>query len=328
MDQIIALHEDDMDVVVQPSVCWTELNHQVRDKGLFLPVDPAPTAKIGGMVGTSCSGTNAVRYGTMKDWVVNLTVVLADGTVIKTRRRPRKTSAGYNLTNLFIGSEGTLGIVTEITLKLAVIPTHTSVAIVAFPSVRKAAQAAARIMRSGVTVAAMELMDEEQMRVINRTQATRKTWRETPTMFFKFSGTKRGVDEDIATVKGIAKAFDGSAFEFARSEQEQHELWSARKDALWSMHALRAEHEVLWSTDIAVPMSRLADIIGEIRLFSAATGTLILNRELEIRFGETRDFWQHFRTCWRRKLPRKRYIRSVRFEQERSCRACARQNGL
>lgn len=156
------------------------------------------------MVGTSCSGTNAVRYGTMKDWVINLTVVLADGTIIKTRRRPRygaintcllskppnfsnrKSSAGYNLTNLFVGSEGTLGLVTEITLKLTVVPQETSVAVVTFPSIRDAAAAASKIMRAGVPVAAMEIMDEVQMNVINRSGSTRKKWKEVPTMFFKY----------------------------------------------------------------------------------------------------------------------------------------------
>lgn len=266
MDQIIELHEDDLDVVLQPGVSWTALNDQLQPTGLFLPVDPGPTARIGGMVGTSCSGTNAVRYGTMKDWVVNLTVVLADGTVIKTRRRPRKTSAGYNLTNLFIGSEGTLGIVTEITLRLAVIPAYTSVATVAFPSVRRAAEAAAKVMRTGVAIAAMELMDEEQMRTINQTKATRKVWKELPTMFFKFSGTKRGVDEDVSIVKGITRSFEGSDFEFASTAEDQYTLWSARKEALWSMHAMRADNEELWSTDVAVPLSRLADIIGRCML--------------------------------------------------------------
>lgn len=130
MDKIIAVHEDDMDVVVQPSVPWMSLNEKLKPHGLFFPVDPGPTAQIGGMVGTGCSGTNAVRYGTMRDWVINLTVVLVDGTVIKTRGRPRKSAAGYSLTNLFVGSEGTLGIVTEITLKLAIVPQDTSVAVV------------------------------------------------------------------------------------------------------------------------------------------------------------------------------------------------------
>lgn len=146
MDKMLELRPEDMDVTVQPAVGWMTLNEQIKDSGLFFPVDPGPSAMIGGMVGTSCSGTNAVRYGTMKDWVVNLTVVLADGTVVKTRRRPRKSSAGYNLTGLFVGSEGTLGLVTEVTLKLAVIPQETSVAVVDFPSIRAAASAASGVM--------------------------------------------------------------------------------------------------------------------------------------------------------------------------------------
>lgn len=263
MDRIIELHAEDMDVVVQPSVPWMELNEKIKDSGLFFPVDPGPSAKIGGMVGTSCSGTNAVRYGTMKEWVVNLTVVLADGQVIKTRRRPRKTSAGYNLTNLFIGSEGTLGIVTEITLKLTVIPQETSVAVVPFPTIRDAASAASQIMRAGVPVAAMEIMDEVQMGVINRVKATKRTWKEAPTMFFKFSGTKAGVQENIKLVKAISKAHKAGDFEFTVDPKDMKELWSARKEALWSMLALREGDLDVWSTDVAVPLSRLPDIIGE-----------------------------------------------------------------
>ncbi|KAK7712169.1 D-lactate ferricytochrome c oxidoreductase [Botryosphaeria dothidea] len=261
MDRILELHAEDMDVVVQPSVPWMELNERIKDSGLFFPVDPGPSAKIGGMVGTSCSGTNAVRYGTMKEWVVNLTVVLADGRVIKTRRRPRKTSAGYNLTNLFIGSEGTLGIVTEITLKLTVIPQETSVAVVPFPTIRDAASAASQIMRAGVPVAAMEIMDEVQMSVINRVKATKRTWKEAPTMFFKFSGTKAGVQENIKLVKAIAQAHKAGKFEFTVDPADQKELWSARKEALWSMLALREGDLDVWSTDVAVPLSRLPDII-------------------------------------------------------------------
>ena len=174
-------------MVVQPSVPWMTLNDTIKGEGLFFPIDPGPSARIGGMVGTNCSGTNAVRYGTMKDWVINLTVVLADGTIIKTRKRPRKSSAGYNLTNLFIGSEGTLGHVTEITLKLTVVPQETSVAVVTFPTIRDAAAAAGKIMRTGVPVAAMEVMDEVQMRVINQTGVTGRKWKESPTMFFKYT---------------------------------------------------------------------------------------------------------------------------------------------
>ncbi|KAF2857012.1 D-lactate dehydrogenase mitochondrial precursor [Plenodomus tracheiphilus IPT5] len=261
MDQIVALHAHDMDVVVQPSVPWMRLNDQIKDSGLFFPVDPGPSARIGGMVGTSCSGTNAVRYGTMKDWVINLTVVLADGTVIKTRRRPRKSSAGYNLTGLFVGSEGTLGIVTEITLKLAVVPQETSVAVVTFPSIRLAAAAASKVLRTGVPVAAMEIMDEVQMGVINKAGSTNKKWKELPTMFFKFSGTKAGVQENIQMVKSISREHKSGDFEFAASPEEQKTLWSARKESLWSMMALRREGDEVWSTDVAVPISRLPDII-------------------------------------------------------------------
>ncbi|KAI9879200.1 MAG: hypothetical protein M1830_009275 [Pleopsidium flavum] len=261
MDQIIQLHEEDMDVVVQPSVQWMQLNDEIKNSGLFFPVDPGPSAKIGGMVGTNCSGTNAVRYGTMKEWVINLTVVLADGTVVKTRRRPRKSSAGYNLTGLFVGSEGTLGLVTEITLKLAVVPQETSVAVVTFPTIRDAAAAAAQVMRAGVPVAAMELMDDVQMSVVNRAGATGKTWKEEPTLFFKFSGTTAGVQDNIKVVRAIAEAHRSGDFEFAKDAQEQKKLWSARKESLWSMLALREKGLELWSTDVAVPLSRLADII-------------------------------------------------------------------
>ena len=261
MDAVVAMHEEDMDVVVQPGIQWMELNRQIQDSGLFFPVDPGPSAKIGGMVGTSCSGTGAVRWGTMKDWVINLTVVLADGRVIKTRKRPRKSSAGYNLTSLFIGSEGTLGIVTEITLKLAVQPQEETVGVVTFPTVRDAASAAARVMRAGVPVAAMEIMDEVQMSVVNRAGQTGTTWAERPTLFFKFSGTPVGVKDNINTVKQIASANRAGQLRFAASSHEASQLWSARKEALWSMLSLRESGKEVWSTDVAVPLSRLADLI-------------------------------------------------------------------
>ncbi|KAJ9133336.1 D-lactate dehydrogenase [Coniochaeta hoffmannii] len=264
MDKIIQFNKDDMDIVVQPSIGWQDLNEQLSKmgSGLFFPIDPGPSAKIGGMIGTNCSGTNAVKYGTMKDWVINLTVVLADGTVIKTRRRPRKSSAGYNLNGLFVGSEGTLGLVTEATLKLTVIPEDLSVAVVTFPTIRDAASAAAEVMQSGIPVAAMEIMDEVQMKVVNMGGATApRVWKETPTLFFKFSGTKAGVKENIAQVQRIAKANKGGSFEFAKDAREQKLLWSARKESLWSMLALRKDGEEVWSTDVAVPFSRLADII-------------------------------------------------------------------
>lgn len=279
MDQIVVLHENDLDVVVQPSVSWMDLNDKIKDSGLFFPVDPGPNARIGGMVGTNCSGTNAVRYGTMKDWVINLTVVLADGTIIKTRRRPRKSSAGYNLTGLFVGSEGTLGIVTEVTLRLAVIPQQTTVGVITFPSIRSAAAAAAGVMRAGVPVGAMEIMDEVQMNVVNRAGGTGKVWKEVPTLFFKFSGTKAGVKDDITTVEALVRKHGGTNIEFAKDDASAKLLWSARKEALWSMLSLRPPGNEVWSTDVAVPLSRLADIVeiskkemDELGLFASVLG--------------------------------------------------------
>ena len=186
MDKIVAFHPDDMDIVVQAGVNWTNLNDDIKGSGLFLPLDPSPTALIGGMIATNCSGTNATRYGTMKDYVVNLTIVLADGSVIKTRNRPRKTSAGYNLNGLFAGSEGTLGIITEATLKLSIVPSSFSVATATFTTIREAADAASAIIRKGVPVAALELMDDVQMEVVNRNGgAGGRMWEERPTLFIK-----------------------------------------------------------------------------------------------------------------------------------------------
>lgn len=264
MDKVIAFRPEDMDVTVQPGVNWVDLNNKIAESGLFLPLDPSPTAQIGGMVATNCSGTNAMRYGTMKDWVVNLTVVLADGQVIKTRRRPRKTSAGYNLTSLFVGAEGTLGMVTEATLKLAPIPQDTSVAIVSFPTIKDAAIAASSIIRSGIQLAALEMMDDLQMQVVNRhgSAAVRKRkWLEEPTLFLKFSGTTDAIKSDIKRVGQLIKPHNPREFIFAKSEQEKQDLWAARKEALFTMVNTRPEGTEIWSTDVAVPLSRLTDII-------------------------------------------------------------------
>lgn len=263
MSEVLELHEDDMDVVVQPSIQWMDLNEKIKDSGLFFPVDPGPSAMIGGMVGTNCSGTNAVRYGTMKDWVINLTVVLADGRIVKTRRRPRKTSAGYNLTGMFVGAEGTLGIVTEATLKLAAIPDETRVGVVAFPTMRDAASVAMQVIRKGIHVQCMEILDDVQMDVVNRAGGTGRTWEKLPTLFFKFSGSTAGIADSINLTTSIAKRNHGKSFEFAKDEREAHDLWSARKQSLWSMMALRKEGSEIWSTDVAVPISRLPDIIGK-----------------------------------------------------------------
>lgn len=262
MNKILELHEDDMDVVVQPSIQWMDLNEKIKDSGLFFPVDPGPSAIIGGMIGTNCSGTNAVRYGTMKDWVINLTVVLADGRIVKTRRRPRKTSAGYNLTGMFVGSEGTLGIVTEATLKLTPIPEETRVGVVTFPTMRDAASTAMLLIRKGIPVQCMEILDDVQMDVINRAGGTGRSWKTLPSLFFKFSGTSAGVLDSVTLTRDLAKKNHAESFEFARDEREAHDLWSARKQSLWSMLALKKEGSQVWSTDVSVPISRLPDIIG------------------------------------------------------------------
>lgn len=283
MDRVIAFRPEDMDVTVQPGVNWMDLNTSIAESGLFFPMDPSPTATFGGMVSTNCSGTNAMRYGTMKDWVVNLTVVLADGNVIKTRRRPRKTSAGYNLTSLFVGSEGTLGIVTEITLKLAPIPADTSVAVVSFPSIASAAQAASALIRSGVQLAALELMDDVQMQILNRHGSERvraRKWAEAPTLFLKFSGTTDGIRSDARRSGEIVRAVAGNVpFQFSKTKQEEQDLWAARKEALFTMVSIRPPGTEVWSTDVAVPLSRLAEIIdvskrecGSLGIFASVMG--------------------------------------------------------
>ncbi|KAF5532855.1 d-lactate dehydrogenase (cytochrome) [Fusarium mexicanum] len=280
MDKIVAFHPEDMDIVVQAGVNWINMNEEIKHTGLFLPLDPSPTALIGGMIATNCSGTNAMRYGTMKDYVINLTVVLSDGSVIKTRHRPRKTSAGYNLTALFTGSEGTLGIITEATLKLAIIPENFSVATATFSTVKEAADAAFKMMRRGIPLAALEMMDDVQMKVINQSGgAGGRLWDEHPTLFLKFSGSQNAVQESIKQAKEITKSNSCRSFEFAKTEDEMQSLWSARKQALWASLAVRPEGTQLWSTDVAVPLSRMAELIeiskqkaSQLGLFNSVMG--------------------------------------------------------
>jgi D-lactate dehydrogenase (cytochrome) len=198
----------------------------------------------------------------MKDWVVNLTIVLSDGTILKTRKRPRKSSAGYNLNSLFVGSEGTLGFVTEATLKLAPIPEHTGVAVVTFPTIKAAASMAIEVIRKGVPIGAVEILDDVLMNVINRMGATSRLWDETPTLFFRFSGSEALVKDSIAQVQKIAKRHEAGDFLYESDPHKQKALWSARKEALWSMMALRETEGHVWSTDVAVPLSRVAELIG------------------------------------------------------------------
>jgi D-lactate dehydrogenase (cytochrome) len=275
MDKILSLHKDDMDVVVQPAVGWEHLNDELAKDNLFFPPDPGPGAMIGGMVGTGCSGTNSYRYGTMREWVLSLTVVMADGTIIKTRQRPRKSSAGYDLTKMFIGSEGTLGLVTEATLKVTTKPKTTSVAVCSFGSIRQAADCVAKVVGEGVPIAAIEILDDVQMKCINASGMTGKSWTEAPTLFFKFAGTPTAVKEQISTVQKLAKGSGSRTFSFAKNEEEQADLWSARKQALWSVMAMREnDTDHVWTGDVAVPISRLPDIIEETKLDMSKSGML------------------------------------------------------
>ncbi|KAL4930573.1 FAD-binding oxidoreductase [Aspergillus undulatus] len=275
MDRILEVHKGDLDVVVQPALGWEELNETLADEGLFFPPDPGPGAMIGGMVGTGCSGTNAYRYGTMREWVLSLTVVLADGTVVKTKQRPRKSSAGYDLTRLFIGSEGTLGLVTEATLKLTVKPKSQNVAVASFPSIHSAAQCVTRVVEEGIPVAGVEILDDVQMKCINASGTTSRQWKEAPTIFFKFTGTPNGVKEQIGLVQRLASSTQAKSFEFARGEEEMRSLWSARKEALWSVMAMRrGPEDHVWTTDVAVPMSRLPDIIEATKQDMSQSGLL------------------------------------------------------
>jgi D-lactate dehydrogenase (cytochrome) len=275
MNRVLELHKEDLDVVVQPAVGWQDLNEEISKDGLLFPPDPGPGAMIGGMIGTGCSGTNAYRYGTMKDWVVSLTVVLADGTIIKTRQRPKKSSAGYDLTRLFIGSEGTLGLVTEATLKLAVKPKSENVAVASFPSVHHAADCARRVVEEGIPIAGLEILDDVQMKCINASKSTRREWAEAPTLFFKFGGTPSGVKEQVGMVQKLSKAAGGKTFEFARDNDEMKELWSARKEALWSVMAMKRDpSDHVWTTDVAVPISKLPDIVEATKADLTKSGLL------------------------------------------------------
>ncbi|KAF5233996.1 hypothetical protein FANTH_12350 [Fusarium anthophilum] len=273
MDKVLAVHHQDLDVVVQPAVQWQKLNEDLAKDNLFFPPDPGPGAMIGGMVGTGCSGTNAYRYGTMRDWVLNLTVVLADGTIIKTRRRPRKSSAGYNLTQLFIGSEGTLGLVTEATLKLATLPESTSVAVCSFGTVRQAADCVASIVGRGLQLAAIELLDDNQMEYLNHFVGESGVKRnEAPTLFLKFGGTPDAVKEQVKIVEKLASKAGSLSFDFAGDKKQEADLWSSRRDALWATMSVMKEGDKVLTSDVAVPISRLPDAIEQAKAHMMALG--------------------------------------------------------
>lgn len=262
MNKIIAVHKDDMDVVVQPAVPYVELNQQLAAHNLFFPPDPGPGAQIGGMISQGCSGTNAYRYGTVKDWVLGLTIVLADGTVVKTRHRPRKSSSGYNLTQLMVGSEGTLGFVTEASLKLTTKQENVKVALAAFPTTHKAVETAVKVMQQDLQLAAMEMVCDVGMRAVNLSGYCNKEYEEAPTLFLKFAGSENLVKEQIARVQQIAQNSSCQSFEFSTTDEEADSIWEARKTVLFSIIALKKDPtDQFLSSDTAVPISRLADAV-------------------------------------------------------------------
>jgi len=259
MNQILAVHAGDLDCVIQPGVTREQLNTHLRDQGLFFPIDPGANASLGGMTATRASGTNAVRYGTMKDNVLALQVVMPDGEVIRTATRAKKSSAGYDLTRLMVGSEGTLGLITEITLRLQGIPEAISSARCSFPSVDAACQAVMMTIQYGVPVARIELLDALSVKAANA--YSKLDLPETPLLLLEFHGSEAGVLEQAETFGSIAEEFGGTGFEATTSTEERNKLWQARHDMYWACHGLRPGAKGL-STDVCVPISRLAECVG------------------------------------------------------------------
>ena len=268
LDRILRIGAEDMDATVEAGVTRKRLNEDLRDTGLFFPVDPGADATIGGMAATRASGTNAVRYGTMRENVLNLKVVLADGRVFTTAQRARKSAAGYDLTRLFVGSEGTLGIITEVTVRLFGVPEAMSAAVCAFPTVEAAVDCCILTIQSGIPVARVELLDDVQMDACIR--YSKLAYEAAPTLFFEFHGTVASVREQAEAVQRIASDFGGSGFRWADKAEDRNALWQARHDALYAALALRPG-AVAWSTDVCVPISRLAECIARTRKDIAAS---------------------------------------------------------
>jgi D-lactate dehydrogenase (cytochrome) len=259
-DRVLQVNAEDLDVTVQARVTRKQLNEYLRDRGLFFPIDPGADASLGGMAATRASGTNAVRYGTMRENVLALTVVLADGGVIRTSRRARKSAAGYDLTRLFVGSEGTLGIITEVTLRLYGIPEAMAAAVCSFDTLEGAVNTVIQTIQLGVPVARIELLDDVQMDSVNR--YSKLDYPVKDTLFLEFHGTERGVAEQAETVQGIAAENGGAQFRWATKPEERNHLWKARHDVTYANKSLKPGREI-WATDVCVPISHLAQCILE-----------------------------------------------------------------
>ena len=269
MNRIVEVHAEDLDACVEAGVTRKQLNEALKGTGLFFPIDPGADATLGGMAATRASGTNAVRYGTMRENVLATTVVLADGRIIHTGTRARKSSAGYDLTRLFIGSEGTLGIITELTVRLYPLPEAISSAVCAFPGVDQAVAAVIQTIQLGVPVARIEILDTLTVRAVNR--YSRMSLREAPTLFFEFHGSPDSVEEQARTVQDIAAAHGGMDFEWATRPEDRSRLWQARHDAYFACLALRPGSRSV-TTDVCVPISRLAQCIRATQEDVAASG--------------------------------------------------------
>ena len=260
MNQVLAVHEEDLDAVVQAGVTRKQLNEYIKHTGLFFPVDPGADATLGGMASTRASGTNAVRYGTMRENVLSLKVVLADGRVIQTARRAKKSAAGYDLTRLFVGAEGTLGIITEVTVRLYPVQEAMSSAVCAFDSVDGCTNTVIQTIQSGIPVARCDIVCDKTIEAINRYKKT--SYRVAPTVFFEFHGTKSSVVEQAEAVQAIAKEHGGKDFVWATLPEERTQLWQARHDAYFACLQLRPGSRAV-STDVCVPISRLAECVHE-----------------------------------------------------------------
>jgi D-lactate dehydrogenase (cytochrome) len=260
MNQIIKVRPGDMDVTVQAGVTRQQLNSHLRDTGLFFPVDPGAECTLGGMAATRASGTNAVRYGTMRENVVSLTVVLANGEVIRTSSRARKSAAGYDLTRLFVGSEGTLGIITEVTLRVYPIPEATSVAICPFSDLASAAEVVTAVIQMGIPISRVEFLDEYAVQATNSFSGT--TYKETPTLFFEFTGSEHNVTEQARQVQEIAAEFGVKEFEWAVEPEKRNQLWKARHNIHYAIMSMRPNAKI-WSTDVCVPTAALPECIKQ-----------------------------------------------------------------
>ncbi|MFI4960541.1 MAG: FAD-binding oxidoreductase [Hyphomicrobiales bacterium] len=270
MNKMLTVHAEDLDCVVEPGITRKALNEHLRDQGLFFPIDPGADASLGGMAATRCSGTNAVRYGTMKDNVLAMKVVMANGELMTTSRRAKKSAAGYDLTRLMVGSEGTLGVITELTLKLSGIPEAIASGVCPFPSVDAACKATILTIQSGIPVARIELLDALQIKAVNA--YSKLSLPEVPTLFVEFHGSDAGVAEQSQRFGDIVADLGGGPFDWATKPEDRSRLWQARHDGYHAARRLRLGAQA-FATDVCVPISRLAECVNATQ---AATAELNL----------------------------------------------------